>query len=98
MARNIFGSQNITDTASAIQLFGSEAKPNVLAVTFKARSTNAGNVYLGNDSTAKSSAFELAPGDVADRVYSPIAVSAANFWVWGATSNDKLDYEVLREH
>lgn len=97
MARNIFGSQNITDTASAIQLFGAVERPVVFAVEWRARAGNNEAVYLGTDSAAKSSGLELLPGDVKHSVYHPLGVKASNFWVWGADSGDKLDWEVLRE-
>lgn len=96
MARHIFGSQNITDSVSAIQLFGTTEKPGVFGAVFRARAGNNEAVYLGSDSAAKSSGLELLPGDMHSATYHPTEVRASTFWVYGLDSGDRLDWEVLR--
>lgn len=96
MARHIFGSQNITDTTDAIQLFGAQQNPHVMGAIFRARVGNNEAVYLGSDSAAKSGGLELLPGDMHTASYEPITVRADTFWVYGLDSGDRLDWEVLR--
>lgn len=96
MPRALFGSQNVADTATAVQLFTDEG--GIFAATFKARAGNNGSIYIGSNSATKSSGFELLPGDREDRAYHPVSIKANLFWVWGADSGDRLDWEVLRDN
>lgn len=97
MARKVISSQNITDTTSSIQFVTSAEEHRVFAITMKARIGNTGPVYIGTDSAAKSSGFELLKGDREDWVFHPLTVAANTFWVFGTSSGDKLDFMVVRE-
>ncbi len=96
MARVIVSSLNIADTVTAVQLQPSP-RPRIKSVIFKARSANAGSIFLGSDSAAKSAGFELAAGNREEWPLLPATVKGTAFWVWGASSGDRLDFQLLLE-
>lgn len=89
------GSQ-LTDSGINSQQLFTVGIPGILAVEWRARAANSSAVYLGSDSAAKSSGMQLLPGDAVTRVYHPVEVKATTFWVFGGSSTDRLDWEVLR--
>lgn len=97
MARVVISSINGSDTATAVQIF-SVAAPRVLSITMKARTGNAGSVYIADDSAAKSSGLELQSGDREDWDFSPTSIAGNSFWVFFSSSGDDLDYAALMEN
>lgn len=96
MARIIVASLNVADTVAAVQLQAAP-RPRIRSVIFKARSGNTGSVFLASDSATKSDGFELAAGAREEWSLLPATVKGTAFWVWGASSGDRLDYQLLLE-
>ncbi len=96
MARLVVASLNLTDTMDAVQLQTSP-RPRIRSAVFKARTGNTGSIYLATDSSAKSSGFELTAGSKEEWSLLPATVKGTTFWVWGASSGDRLDYQLLLE-
>ncbi len=96
MARTVIASLNIADTVTAVQL-RSAPRPRIRSAVFKARAGNTGSVFLASDSATKSDGFELAAGDREEWMLLPASVKGSTFWVWGGTSGDRLDYQLLLE-
>lgn len=96
MARIIVASLNVADTVAAVQLQAAP-RPRIRSVVFKARSGNTGSIFLASDSAAKSGGFELTAGSREEWSLLPATVKGSAFWAWGASSGDKLDYQLLLE-
>lgn len=96
MARIIVASLNVADTVAAIQLQAAP-RPRIRSAVFKARAGNSGSVFLASDSAAKSSGFELTAGHREEWLLLPATVKGTAFWMWGASSGDRLDYQLLLE-
>ncbi|MDA0232080.1 MAG: hypothetical protein O3B04_04615 [Chloroflexi bacterium] len=96
MARVIIASLSVADSVSAVQL-QSAPRPRVRSVVFKARVGNIASIYLASDSAAKSAGFELAPGDREEWCALPATLKGSTYWIWGASSGDRLDYALLLE-
>ena len=96
MARLIIGSIDIADTADAVELRSADL-PRLMAVTLKARASNAGGVYMADDSAAKSAGFQLLAGDREDWTFEPASVKGTGIWVWGSDTGDLLDYVLMLE-
>jgi hypothetical protein len=96
MARMIVASFNVNDTVDSVQLQPA-SRPRIRSVLFKARTGNTASIFLASDSGAKSTGFELAPGDREEIVTFPATLKGSTFWIWGASSGDKLDYALLLE-
>ncbi len=95
MARQVVTSLTLGST-SAVQLFST--KTRLFAITFKSRATNAGSIYVGGSSGAKSSGFEILAGDREDRVFHPVTVSGDGLWLWASSTGDVVDYWALTEN
>ena len=61
------------------------------AVSFKARSTNAGAVYIGDNSVGSGDGYELNPGDELNLRFRE-TIDLRRFYVDAANNNDKVDY------
>ena len=96
MARLFVASFTVADSVDAVQIQTS-ARPRMRSAVFKARTGNAGSVFLASDSAAKSSGFELAAGDREEWTVLPSSVKGSAVWVWGASSGDRLDYQLVVE-
>lgn len=96
MARLVIGSINVNDTADAVQVRSADL-PRLMAATFKARASNAGGVFLADDSSAKSDGYELLAGDREDWTFKPASVKGSGLWVWGSDTGDRLDYALSLE-
>ena len=96
MARMIIASLSVADSVDAIQL-QSAPRPRVRSVVFKARSGNTASIYLASDSAAKSAGFEFTPGNREEWSALPATLKGTTYWIWGASSGDRLDYALLLE-
>lgn len=96
MTRIVVASLNVADTVAAVQL-QTAPRPRIRSAVFKARSGNTSSVFLASDSAAKSSGFELTAGSREEWSLLPATVKGTAFWVWGASSGDRLDYQLLLE-
>ena len=66
-------------------------KGNVVAATFKARSDNTGDVYLGGDDVSSTGGMTLTPGEsIQLQLTNP--VSTSQFWADAANNNDQVDF------
>ena len=83
------GSVVVTSAGTAVQVVASGNA--VSAVSFKARLTNAGAVYLGDDGVDAASGYELKPGDEITLSFRE-AIDLRRFYVDAAINNDSLDY------
>lgn len=96
MARIIVASLNVADTVAAVQL-QTAPRPRIRSGVFKARTGNTGSIFLASDSAAKSAGFELTAGAREEWTLLPATAKGTAFWVWGASSGDRLDYQLLFE-
>lgn len=96
MARLIVASLSVSDSVDAVQL-RSAPRPRVRSVVFKARTGNTGSIYLASDSAAKSAGFEFVPGYREEWSVLPATLKGSTYWIWGASSGDRLDYALLLE-
>lgn len=96
MTRVTVGSLNISDSSDAVLLLATDA-PRVFALTVKAREGNAGQIYLADDSSAKSAGWELYAGDQQAWTFHPTSVKGTSFYVWGNDSGDDLDYTIVTD-
>ena len=83
------GTVNVASAGTAVQVVSSGNA--VSAVSFRARSANAGAVYVGDDTVASGSGYELQPGDEITLGFRE-AVDLRRFYVDAANNNDKVDY------
>tara|TARA_R110000751_G_scaffold287130_1_gene391756 strand:- start:471 stop:773 length:303 start_codon:yes stop_codon:yes gene_type:complete len=98
MARAISDSVDVPSATTRVQI--STKKEQVMAITFKARAGNSGNVYVGGATVSAASGFELAPGNSIS--IDPSQVSArdttvplSDFYVDAASSGDDVDFFAL---
>ncbi len=63
----------------------------VSAVSFRARGTNAGAVYIGDDSVASGDGYEIGPGDELTIRFRDL-IDLRRFYVDAANNGDKVDY------
>lgn len=96
MARLIISSVKIGDSSDAVEVRSADL-PRLLSLTFKARASNVGGVFLANDSSAKSEGYEVQAGDREYWPLDPVSVKGSGIWVWGSDSGDRLDYALLLE-
>lgn len=94
MARVVVASLNVADTVTAVQL-QTAPRPRIRSAVFKARAGNTGSIFLASDSAAKVAGFELTAGSREEWSLLPATVKGTAFWVWGASSGDRLDYQLL---
>ena len=85
-------------SSSLAQQFITTERPLVESVTFKARKTNTGAVYLGNESTVTTAdGFSLDPGDAKITSYDPGKKKATGYWLIASDSNQNCDYWFVLE-
>ena len=63
----------------------------VSAVSFKARASNAGPVYIGDNTVSSSNGYRLEPGDEITLTFRQV-IDLRRFYVDAANNNDKVDY------
>lgn len=63
----------------------------VSAVSFRARGTNAGAIYVGDDTVAAGDGYEINPGDELTVSFREL-IDLRRFYVDAANNGDKLDY------
>jgi plastocyanin len=63
----------------------------VSAVSFKARASNAGAVYVGDETVSSSAGYRLEPGDEVTFTFKEV-IDLRRFYVDAATANDKVDF------
>ncbi len=83
------GTVNVASAGTPVQVVSSGNA--VSAVSFRARTANAGAIYIGDDSVASGSGYELQPGDEITLGFRE-AVDLRRFYVDAANDNDKVDY------
>ncbi len=94
MARITVSSLLVADTLTSVQ-FQTAPRPRIRSAVFSARTGNTGSIFLATDSAAKSSGFELSAGTREEWSMLPATVKGSALWVWGASSGDRLDYQLL---
>ena len=84
----IIDSITVTTAGTAVK---SPTSGTVKAILFKARSSNAGNVYVGGASVSSSSGVELTPGEAVHMVFQ--GREKLQFWYADSdTNNDRVDF------
>lgn len=63
----------------------------VSAVSFRARGSNAGPVYIGDDSVTAGDGYEINPGDELTIRFREL-IDLRRFYVDAANNGDKVDY------
>lgn len=63
----------------------------VSAVSFRARGTNVGAVYVGDDTVAAGNGYEINPGDELTIRFREL-IDLRRFYVDAANNGDKVDY------
>ncbi len=63
----------------------------VSAVSFRARATNAGAIYIGDDTVAAGDGCEINPGDELTVSFREL-IDLRRFYVDAANNGDKVDY------
>ncbi|MCH7594396.1 MAG: hypothetical protein IIB27_07795 [Chloroflexi bacterium] len=63
----------------------------VSAVSFRARGTNTGPVYIGDDTVAAGDGYEINPGDELTIRFREL-IDLRRFYVDAANDGDKVDY------
>ncbi len=63
----------------------------VSAVSFRARGTNTGAIYVGDDSVAAGDGYEINPGDELTVRFREL-IDLRRFYVDAANNGDKVDY------
>jgi len=95
--RNLFGSLN--SSGGVLQQFLTADQPLVTAATLKARSTNGGQVYIGNSSAVTSgNGFMLNAGDALAATYEPGGVKGTSFWMLASDASQYCDYFFVMEN
>ncbi len=61
------------------------------AVSFKARPSNTGPVYIGDSAVGASNGYRLDPGDEVTIMFREV-MDLKRFYVDAATNSDKVDY------
>ena len=83
------GTVTIATAGVAVQVVSSGHA--VSAVSFVARNSNVGAIYIGDSSVSASSGCELNPGDEL-RLHFKETIDLRRFFADAANNNDKLDY------
>ena len=84
----ISGTIKVTAAGTRVQ---AAHKGNVKTAVFKARSDNAGDVYLGGDDVSTAGGMTLTPGEsIQLQLTNP--VSTSQFWADAANNNDQVDF------
>ncbi len=83
------GTVNVATAGVRVQVVSSGHA--VTAVTFKARESNTGAVYVGDDAVSSTSGCELSPGDALNLRFEE-TIDLRRFYVDAANNNDKVDY------
>ena len=103
--RPLTGTANSTASSNATMLYTSDTNTRVFTVSFKARSGNSGKIYVGGDSTVlAATGYELSAGNEWTLAFSdvqsnnlPSTVKAHVWHMSGASTSDKLDWNMLLE-
>ena len=83
------GTVTVTSAGTAVQVVSSG---NALAaVTFRARSGNAGAVYVGDSGVSSSAGCELNPGDQVTLRFRE-TIDLRRFYIDADNNNDRVDY------
>lgn len=84
----VSGTIKVTSAGTRVQ---AAHKDNVKTVTFKARSDNTGDVYLGGSDVSSTDGMTIIPGEsVVIEVRNP--VSTSQFYADAANNNDQVDF------
>ena len=84
----VSGTIKVTSSGTRVQ---AAHKGNVSTAVFKARSDNAGDIYLGGDDVSSTDGMTLTPGEsIQLQLANP--VSTAQFWADSATNDDQVDF------
>ncbi len=83
------GTVAVATAGTAVQIVASGNA--VHAVSFKARPTNAGPIYVGGDAVGSGSGYRLDPGDELSLAFRE-TVDLRRFYVDADNNNDSVDY------
>jgi hypothetical protein len=84
----VSGTITVSSAGTAVQ---ADHKGNFRTVMFKARSGNAGKVYIGGSDVSSSDGMELDRGDTITFNLTEDA-SSSQFWADAANNDDKVDF------
>ena len=84
----ISGTIKVTAAGTRVQ---AAHKGNFKTAVFKARSDNAGDVYLGGDDVSSTDGMTLTPGE-SIQIQLADGASTSQFWADAANNNDQVDY------
>lgn len=85
----VSGTITVSSAGTAVQ---ASAKGVVNRMLFKARSGNAGSVYIGGSDVSSTDGLELDPGESLVLEVGDDAVSTSQFWADAAVNSDKVDF------
>ena len=86
------GTTTVATAGTAIQITAQGW--NIQAVTFKAKESNAGSVYIGGPGVSSTNGFELTPGGHHEFVF-PTQGKLSWFYVDADNNNDKADWFLM---
>ncbi len=83
------GTRAVAAAGTRVQVVAAAAA--VSAVTFRARASNAGPVYVGDETVSSANGYRLEPGNEVAFSFRGV-VDLRRFYVDAATNSDKVDY------
>ena len=86
------GSVTVVSSGTALPVVSSGHA--VFAVSFRARTSNAGAVYIGDESVASSDGYQLDPGDTLSLSFRE-SVDLRSFFVDSETDGDVVDFAAV---
>ena len=100
MARKIINTISFSDTTTAVQVNTEDVR--LLSAAFKARDTNNGAIYLGDDSNVSSTAaWKLAANEFFSETFDEgtkhKTIISNTYWVIPTDASDLLDYSLTLE-
>ncbi|MDA1256934.1 MAG: hypothetical protein O3C10_03710 [Chloroflexi bacterium] len=83
------GTVTVTTAGTRVQVVASGNA--VSAVSFRARGSNSGPVYVGDDTVAAGDGYEISPGDEMT-IRCRDLIDLRRFYIDAANNGDKVDY------
>ncbi len=83
------GTVTVAEAGTRVQVVASGNA--VSAVSFKARMSNAGPVYVGDETVSSTNGYRLEPGEEVTITFSEV-IDLRRFYVDAAVNGDRADY------
>ena len=87
-----FDSQVTTVTTAGTRVQITANPDHITRITFKALTTNTGDIYVGGSSVSSTVGHTLAPGESVALDFSPNTEVLSNFWVDAAVNGEKVSW------